>query len=448
MRIDRLIIKNFKGFEERVLDFPQGGSAEMLNGSRVMESPEKDLQGSFHLLIGENGSGKSTALDALAIAVGIWHVARPTAGWRAIRPGEARLVARPYDDTVRFDPQPDPSIMAQGSIGGQPMEWTRMNKGFSTKTTNQHAKRALQAVEGLLARSRTDEKVTLPVIASYSAGRAFLPAKERTRAFEMKLSKVSRFDAYYYCLDGRTRDREINQWFLFEAVETGQRGHKRQGLLAVEEAVLRCVPGATHLRIDGDRKEVVIGLRNGEMPFYSLSDGQRSMLALVADLAIKAVILNPHLGRDAAKKSPGVVLIDELDMCLHPTWQQHVLEDLRAAFPNVQFIASTHSPFLVQTARQGEVLKMDGNLAVEPSTLSIEEVARLAMDVTETEKSPRYQEKLNTAREYLKLVNEAREADPARRAEIHTQVTAMLAPFTDNPAYTALLERKGIISKD
>ena len=65
------------------------------------------------------------------------------------------------------------------------------------------------------------------------------------------------------------------------------------------------------------------------------------MLALVADLAIKAVILNPHLGKDAAKKSPGVVLIEELDMCLHPTWQQHVLEDLRAASPNVQFIAST-----------------------------------------------------------------------------------------------------------
>jgi len=70
------------------------------------------------------------------------------------------------------------------------------------------------------------------------------------------------------------------------------------------------------------------------------------------------------------------------------------------------------------------------------------------MDIKEPGKSPRYQEKLNTAREYLKLVNEAKDANPARRAEIHTQVTAMLAPFTDNPAYIALLERKGIISKD
>ena len=400
------------------------------------------------MLIGDNGSGKSTALDALAVAMGIWHVARPTAGWRAIRPGEARLVPREEEGMVRFDPQPDASITAEGIIGERPMKWTRMNKGLSSKTSNSGAKAALAAVEDLLARSRTEEKVTLPVLAYYGAGRAFLPAKERTTKFEMKLSKVSRFDAYYYCLDGRTRDQEINQWFLFEAVEALQRREKRAGLMAVEAAVLRCIPRAKALRVDGDRKEVIVVLEDGEMPFYNLSDGQRSMLAMVADIAIKAVILNPHLGAKAALKSPGIVLIDELDMCLHPTWQLHVLEDLRAAFPDIQFIVTTHSPFLVQTAREDEVLKMDGALSVDPSGKTLEEVARLVMDVRETEMSPRYREKLDTAREYLKLVQEAREASPARRADIQKEVVSLLAPFSSNPAYTAMLERKGMINQE
>ena len=78
--------------------------------------------------VGENGSGKSTALDALAVALGIWHVASPSAGWRAIRPEEARLKVIREGDQERFEPMPSPSITATGVIAGESISWTMVRE--------------------------------------------------------------------------------------------------------------------------------------------------------------------------------------------------------------------------------------------------------------------------------------------------------------------------------
>jgi len=70
------------------------------------------------------------------------------------------------------------------------------------------------------------------------------------------------------------------------------------------------------------------------------------MLGMVADIAYRSAVLNPQLGSEAAQKTPGIVLIDEIDLHLHPKWQRRVVEDLRATFPALQFVATTHSPFI------------------------------------------------------------------------------------------------------
>jgi predicted ATP-binding protein involved in virulence len=85
------------------------------------------------------------------------------------------------------------------------------------------------------------------------------------------------------------------------------------------------------------------------------------MVALVADVAHRCVRLNPHLGEDAAKRTPGVVLIDEVDMHLHPRWQQLVIQLLRTAFPDVQFIVSTHSPHVLTTVRKDSIRIIRGD---------------------------------------------------------------------------------------
>ncbi len=143
-----------------------------------------------------------------------------------------------------------------------------------------------------------------------------------------------------------------------------------------------------------------------------------------------------------------VVLIDEIDVHLHPKWQRVIVEALKDLFPHCQFIATTHSPFVVQTARDGEVIKLDGELAVEPAGRTIEEVARLVMGVKNLERSPRFTKMIETAHTYFDLSERAKRVSRPEREKIRQELVRLLAPFTDNPAYTALLERRGVIERD
>lgn len=429
MRIDRITIRNFKGFEERVFQFPRSGRAKR--------------KGSFHLLVGENGSGKSTTLDALAVALGVWQVARPSAGWRAIREGEAHWVVIRHKDRTTFEPMPNPAIEAAGVIDGQEIGWTRMNKGIFGETTNEHAKEAVAVVEDMIERSRRpDLKVTLPVLAYYSAGRAWLPEEERVKGFEFDSKKSSRLDAYYDCLAGRIRDKELNQWFLYETVESVHRPQKRDALLAVEKAVMNCLPDAKGLRFDTDRKEIVVCMKKGisEMPFYNLSDGQRATLAMVADLAIKCAILNPHLGVKAPSQTPGVVLIDELDLHLHPKWQRRIVDDLKKTFPGVQFIASTHSPFLIQSLEPGELLVLGEDKDVgEYSNQSIEDIVEQIQGVPMPQRNRRAEVLSSAVEEYVQEIRKPKASKQAMKLA-DAKFRKASEPYAPNPGLNALLK--------
>ena len=126
-----------------------------------------------------------------------------------------------------------------------------------------------------------------------------------------------------------------------------------------QEDEWRCVPGADRMWFDGDRSEIVLSIERQAQPFSNLSAGQRMMLALVADIAIKAVTQNNHLVPehvpatangalpDVLAQTPGVVLIDELDVHLHPRWQRRVATDLKSTFPRIQFVCTSHSPQVI-----------------------------------------------------------------------------------------------------
>jgi hypothetical protein len=118
--------------------------------------------------------------------------------------------------------------------------------------------------------------------------------------------------------------------------------------------------------------------QHGFMPVDMLSDGLRNTIAMVADLAFRAYKLNPHLGARAALETPGVALIDEVDMFLHPSWQQSILPSLCAAFPQVQFIVSTHSPQVLTTVASESVrILRDGKVYAAPAGTEGAEPGRL-----------------------------------------------------------------------
>ncbi len=348
MRIDRLTVQNFKKFSNQTFTFDRN----------------------FSLLVGDNGSGKTSLLDALAVALGLWHKAAPGSGWRYILAEEIRLEAVRAGDRVNFKRQLPVKISAEGQIGQRAgLRWTRMIKENGSRTTNGEAKDAENAIANLV-KSAEKQNDSLPVLAYYGAGRAWLPTNKRPSG-RTSLAKAMPFDAYRYCLDTRIRDRDLNEWFLFETLAANGQERGRAGFLAVKQAVLRCIPAADGIRFDADLKEIVLSISGNEQPFYNLSAGQRTMLALVADIAIKAVTLNSHLlGTGDAQllltTTPGVVLIDELDVHLHPSWQRRVASDLKSTFPNIQFVCTSHSPQVIGEVPPEEIRVLDGETAMSP----------------------------------------------------------------------------------
>ncbi len=107
-----------------------------------------------------------------------------------------------------------------------------------------------------------------------------------------------------------------------------------------------------------ERKEkIFFELPDGRiLPISTLSSGYKIVFAMVGDLAVRCVNLNPNLGENAITETNGLVLIDEIDQHLHPILQQQIVGILRNTFPKLQFIVTTHSPHVIASAEEGEVM--------------------------------------------------------------------------------------------
>ncbi|MCR4314865.1 MAG: AAA family ATPase [Planctomycetes bacterium] len=363
MRIDRLIVKNFKKFSEQTFS----------------------LHPKFTLLVGENGSGKTSILDALAISMAVWLVEPPGRNLhnsrRNILPKEIRLELSREGDRIQFREKTPVVIEAHGCIAGiEDVSWTRQIRKTGGKTVNTEARRALEIVKRIYNRIDEDDKVVCPVLAYYGAGRAWLPSNQRLPKNKNPHGPSLRWDAFYDCFNERIRFDELREWFSRETTVAGTRGGRmRPGFEAVRLAILGCVPGASDIKFDIDRNDIVLSINENTQPFSNLSAGQQMMLALVADIAIKAVTQNAHLlpadkldGDEKTlprilKETPGIVLIDELDVHLHPRWQRRVATDLKRTFPSIQFVCTSHSPQVIGEVSTEEILLLSEEGAGHPA---------------------------------------------------------------------------------
>ena len=148
-------------------------------------------------------------------------------------------------------------------------------------------------------------------------------------------------------------------------------------------------------------------------PLGLLSDGQVGFLALVSEIARRAATLNPHFGAEAAAKSPGIVLIDELDLHIHPRWQRTLIGDLKRTFPLMQFVIATHAALIVQSLQADELINLDPH---PPSNqdfrkLSAEEVLEDVMGNENTKRSQHYNEMQRVAAQYYELLEQRPDGD-------------------------------------
>jgi predicted ATP-binding protein involved in virulence len=333
--------------------------------------------------VGENGAGKTTVLDALAVAAGIWLVWAPDStlynSGRNILTADIRLEGGVKGDRTQFRERRPVVVQATGQIGEQNnVSWTRQIRPDGKRTSNADAKEALEYIQAIYDRDKAGEDVLCPVLAYYGAGRAWLASNARIPRAKTN-GPARRWAAFYDCFSERIRFAELNAWFSRETTERGnRRGRWRPGFEAVRRAILHCVPGAEEVWFDTDLDQIVLCIEGNAQPLDNLSAGQRMMLALVADLAIKAVTQNAfllpgdELGQDdeplprVLRQTPGVVLIDELDVHLHPKWQRRVARDLKETFPAIQFACTSHSPQVIGELRPQEIRLLSGNEVTTP----------------------------------------------------------------------------------
>jgi predicted ATP-binding protein involved in virulence len=370
MRIDRLEITNFKKFSNYTID----------------------LHPQFTLLVGDNGTGKTTILDALAIAAGVWLVNSPDTtlnnSRRNILPSEIRLEAieNSIDDftITQLIEQKPVKIKAIGSIDDRQVEWLRQIGINGSRTSNTGAKEALEIISTLFQRVGAHEKIWLPIVAYYGAGRAWLASNQRRDPKVLNNKPSRRWDAFYDCFEERIRIADIQNWFQKEAIASvNHQGQIRPSFKVVEWAILHCIPDVDAIWYDSNLLEIVISIDNNPQPFSNLSAGQKMMLALVADIAIKIVNQNASfltkesdLDNETSplllEKTSGVVLIDEIDVHLHPKWQHQVVKDLTTTFPSIQFVCTSHSPLIIGEVEASCIRVLDdeetsNNSAIIPS---------------------------------------------------------------------------------
>lgn len=414
----------------------------LLNYRVHVAPPAFRFANQFTVIAGVNGRGKTTLLDGLALLCSrlLPQVSPARSGYRRIVPSDVNVNATFAELGMKV------------SCVGIPLEYRltyeRLQRKVNATKLSTAVKRAVRNAYG--DASRHDDAAPLAVYYTTDRAGYRLPKK---LPLEVPRGQAAAYSGALFNRTVNFRDF-VARYRSAIAVERDERRENpsylgERAVLAIARAITTFLGGFQNLRVEEEPLRLLVDKGGESLDLSQLSDGERSFLALICDLGRRLALANPdRTVLDNPLDGSGVVMIDELELHLHPRWQLDVVENLRATFPNIQFIATTHSPFILQTARDGETINLDGPVAVEPSGRTIEEVARLVMGVTNTERSPRHQQMLEVARHYLALVDEAQISSSDRRRQIRDELVRMLAPFSDNPAYIALLERRGLAASE
>lgn len=325
------------------------------------------------VIVARNGQGKTTVLEATVAALG------PFIGAFDEGRGQHLLQSDVHRKTTSEqwpsnEPQYPVVVAAELTHDrDRIISWSRrLNSGKKgAKTTVKEAAPLNAWAKSLQNEVRAGQAVDLPVVAYYSSNRLWLSnmnrrskssetlTKSRTAAYEGALSTSI---ASFYQLEGWMKTTYLAS--LQEHERPFGNNRFASWLAGVSDCVdyVMAAEGWAGFKFNFALGELSMDHPDhGDLPVSMLSDGVRAIISLVGDLALRCVRLNPHLGSDAPKLTKGIVLIDEVDLHLHPSWQQRVVQTLRNAFPRVQFIVTTHSPQVISTvsSQQTRIVQKD-----------------------------------------------------------------------------------------
>lgn len=340
MRLDSIHLTNYRCHADLTVNFAPG----------------------FNVVVGVNGSGKTSLLKGVCDSLAGLVVNMNAPQIQPLsEPGHVRLLTLNSEGRFRFEPQYPVKIGAAGEAFDTACVWTwtktsQLNEVQLSGKWPGEIWQSIQQGNGPAAEAR-QAATHLPLVAFYRANRHW--NQPQPNQMQAATQRNSRTDGYASWWDASLDSTALQGWVIAKCLERFQTSSEtgvsfdaieNDELALVNTALAAAVEGVIGLRYDLKQKSLLIewkadaDARRDPTAFENLSDGQRAVIGLVADIARRMCLLNPQLGTEVTVETAGVVLIDELDMHLHPQWQRIVTQGLKAAFPALQFIVASHSP--------------------------------------------------------------------------------------------------------
>lgn len=372
----------------------------VIENYRAVTRLELHLHPKGAVFFGGNGKGKTSVLNAIAVGLG---------SLLSMLPGATSIAFRQRDRR-----EGKPARVELETTDGT--KWDRTRGG--PRRLGRLDKLRFQVQPIVYAEEMGRDPRTLPIVAFYDSDRTVEP----DRRPGARPPKSARFAALDGALSPRPDFRALFAWFAAKEREEAKArrersdlGYRLPELEAVRRAVAAAIPGLSDPTIAERPPRFCVSVTDEtgtrRLALDRLGGGDRLLLALVADLARRMAQGNPHFpeqGKDPLQ-AEAVVLIDEVELHLHPSREQRVLPDLQRAFPNTQFLVSTNSPQVLTTVEADRVVHLEredgeiGAFGVSTSTYGARasDALHLVMGVDERPSGTAFVTEL---RRYLDLV--------------------------------------------
>lgn len=402
---------------------------------RCFESLKVCLHPNLTVFTALNGSGKTAVLDAIRIA--LWpyvkgfDIGSQTGKSATIQLDDVRIKRLNNSMEAQL-----PSIVeASGSLFQLELKWSQQRKSVKAGAntlpdkSTQFLTTLASIAQNAIRKGQLDngKEYNLPLLVHLGTGRLWYQGRHNSEVNDIELdaNTQSRFWGYKNCLTATSSYKQFEQWFgwvfkSYRELQIDELEGKEidQKLLEMFKSAIDVVQGAINLlteeetgwrnlqyRSSQNQQLVMEHSEHGFMPLSQLSDGLRNMVVMISDIAFRCYKLNPHFGKEAALKTLGIVMIDEVDMFLHPSWQQRVISSLRSAFPKIQFVVTTHSPQVLSTV-PSECIRIinEGKIYSAPSGTKGAESSRILKRIFCVDERPQADENTQLLLSYEKLV--------------------------------------------
>ncbi|WP_447792993.1 AAA family ATPase [Pseudomonas farris] len=417
------------------------------------------------VLVGNNGAGKTTLLKSLAISLS-WLVARIRTekgngnhlAEEDIRNGaSSALILIGIEDESQArsslpDASPEDALFSWGIARG------RQGRKAHTHSTLGGVSRLADHYRNQLT---AFDKASLPLIAYYPVERSVLeiPLKIRTK------HTFDQLDGYDNSLNRGVDFRRFFEWFreredsenetgvsdaalaeisdkfgkdskVWKALSQVKASSRDRQLTAVRSAIAAFMPGFSNLRVQRKpRLHMAIDKDGVTLNVSQLSQGEKSMMALVGDIARRLAMMNQSL--DNPLHGDGIVLIDEVDLHLHPKWQRSLIRQLSETFPNCQFVLTTHSPLVISDAKYVLCYVLDDGELQERDGLYGLDANQVLLSVMDTDvRNSEVQRRLN------RLLERLQDGDLDEARKLFSELSLELSDGDLELAKAALLIRK------